>query len=87
MTDPTEIAHVAAGLTRAQIARLDGVAELRHRGLQWASKWGSLRMNTSRATTAALVEMGLLYDVYGNADVTEKGHAVRDHILREKKNG
>jgi hypothetical protein len=87
MTDTTEIARVAAGLTRAQISRLEGVAELRARGLQWASKWGSLRMNTSRATTAALVELGLLHDVYGNADLTEKGRTLFDHILREKSGG
>jgi hypothetical protein len=79
VSDPTpeRVAEVVPGLTGPQITRLHGVAELRARGLSWASRYGDISIRTSRATTAALLQRGLLRDDDGSAALTPLGIAVR----------
>lgn len=73
MTDPTEIARVAAGLTRAQReAVLDEIF--------------SLRTGVHRVRKQ-LVGKGLMKQRDGSYFTTPDGEAVRDHILREKSGG
>ena len=72
-----DVLAVVKSLTKAQRTRLNGIAELRARGLSWASRYGSLRINTSRATTSALFAQGLIVDDYGDAILTPLGLAVR----------
>jgi hypothetical protein len=72
MTDPTEIARVAAGLTRAQRRAVETLTVPDGRG-----KW---------PTRNSLERLGMLtpFPFY---DFTPEARAVRDHILREKSGG
>ncbi len=88
MTIPkAEVARVAASLTKAQVKRLVGIFELRARGLSWASRYGSLSIRTSRATTAVLRERLLIYDGIGNAALTDLGLAVVAHLQQSTERG
>lgn len=78
MTDRTEIARVAAGLTRAQRE------EMRYG--KFPSPSAELREHRTRKV---LVRLGLAtfhHIIAGRGDykLTDHGQAVRDHILREK---
>lgn len=76
----TDVADIAGRLTKAQEKRLVSVHALKRQGLSWASRYGSLRANTSRATTAALTEAGLLCVIDGDCDLTRLGVQVAAHI-------
>lgn len=80
MDEVETISTIADGLTRAQRARLDGIAELNARGLEWSSVFGSLRISTSRTTTKALLGLGLINNDSGYARLTPLGLQVRAHL-------
>lgn len=76
MTDPTEIARVAAGLTRAQREAMTTLVVIEGSKM-WA---GGTHATRSRLDTKGLV-------VTREGYLTTKGRKVRDHILREKIGG
>jgi len=84
MTDPTEIARVAAGLTRAQREAVEAC----HRRVIGASgeKWDFALLKAG--TRKSLVSRGIA-SPWGvvSASLTPLGLLVRDHILREKSGG
>lgn len=73
MTDPTEIARVAAGLTDLERELLTGQSP----------GWGSWMFSVA----ADLAGKGLMKQRDGSYFTTPAGEAVRDHILREKSGG
>lgn len=76
MTDPTEIARVAAGLTRAQRLTMTGKLH---------QKPGGLIVPADLAVRKALARRGLVETAYGF--ITPAGLRVHDYILREKSGG
>ncbi|WP_338469047.1 hypothetical protein V3I01_07970 [Sphingomonas sp. gentR] len=76
MTDPTEIARVAAGLTRAQKEAMTMQAVV-----EGAKIWAG----GTHATRSRLDAKGLVLTREGY--LTATGRKVRDHILREKSGG
>ena len=82
-----DVRQVAKGLTKAQRWRLNSVAELRARGLSWTSCYGSLSAATSRATTSALIGMGLLTVEHFDCRLTPAGEAVRAILASEEAEG
>jgi len=81
MTDPAEIARVAAGLTRAQRE------EMRHGKFPASS--AELREHRTRKVLVRLKLATFHHIIAGRGDykLTERGLAVRAHILREKSGG
>lgn len=88
MTDPTEIARVAAGLTRAQRAIVGGECRDIGNPKTWFLVWPEYREKRNQRTFAALTRVGVIEQTrFGPTSLTETGLAVRDHILREKSGG
>lgn len=84
MTDPTEIARVAAGLTRAQREALvhEKAGDIAH---GWA-RMGTLEALWRKSILRRETGPGAFYSpqVFITWPLTPLGLAVRDHILREK---
>lgn len=76
MTDATEIARVAAGLTKLQVLALS---------TQCITQGKQSYAGGTHATVSRLRSKGLVMDRAGT--LTIDGKAVRDHILREKSGG
>lgn len=78
MTDPTEIARVAAGLTRAQ---REFIAS-RPSPDEWPSWTSWLPSSEVRSYRGLVKRAGCCSNQF-----TSRGLAVRDHMLREKSGG
>lgn len=77
-------AEVAAKLTKAQRQRLLGILMLTEAQQSWASKWGSLKWYTARASTRALAAAGLIFENWlGDAELTASGLRVAQHLKQE----
>lgn len=89
MNSPAEIAALAKGLTKAQIKRLLNIHTLNERGLMWSSALGDRRLHTSRATSRALLDLGLIQamPMTDIAVLTHLGLAVRTHLLGDQSRG
>lgn len=74
---PTEIARVAAGLTRVQREAVKNACWYEER-----QEWEAFAMYPANIN---LRDKGLTVGIFGK--LTELGIAVRDHILREKSGG
>lgn len=82
MTDPTEIARVAAGLTRAEVDLIVLVASVLD------AQAGDGLGTTVNGQTVWIDDLVLqLAEAFGIEWDADFGEAVRDHILREKSGG
>lgn len=80
MTDPTEIARVAAGLTRAQREAVEAASDI-------MSNHGGYAFMTVDVTRDPWPEGVAQFLTLKSDRLTPLGLAVRNHILREKSGG